>query len=279
MPIQRDNAYRILLPSRNFWSSSKPSHEVNKKPLRPEEPSPATPQAADEQLVSLRELATDTGNHTDTSAADITSDISSGPPSADFCQPLEFGGLAELGLISWTPAGLVRWSLEIVNVTTGMPWFHTIVATTLLYRILLVPLSIKSLRNSARLLPMTPRLVAVKDEMAAARQSKDMLAMQRVALKQRQIYTDAGVKMGPMMVMPFVQLPVTLGLFFGIKKMCQLPVEQLKHSGLDILPNLTVADPYFILPLMVAAMINLQIKVMSGHVTCRLKITYLLFFQ
>jgi membrane protein insertase Oxa1/YidC/SpoIIIJ len=177
--------------------------------------------------------------------------------------PLNYGDLSELGLISWTPAGLVRWSLELVQVTTGMPWLHTILATTLLFRIFLVPISIKSLRNSARLLPMTPRLMAIKDEMTAARESGDMLAMQRVALKQKKIYQDAGVSMGPMLLSPLIQLPVTLGLFFGVKKMCTLPVEQLKQSGLAILPDLTVPDPYFVLPILATALINLQISVSS----------------
>jgi YidC/Oxa1 family membrane protein insertase len=191
-------------------------------------------------------------------------------PAKTDIPPLEYGDLSELGLVSWTPAGLVRWSLELVQVTTGMPWFHTIVATTLLFRIFLVPISIKALRNSARLLPMTPRLMAIKDEMAAARQSGDMLAMQRVALKQKKIYEDAGVSMGPMLLSPLIQLPVTLGLFFGIKKMCTLPVEQLKHSGLAILPDLTVPDPYFILPILATALINLQISVSSVEVPgCR----------
>jgi YidC/Oxa1 family membrane protein insertase len=97
--------------------------------------------------------------------------------------------------------------------------------------------------------------------MDAARQARDMLLMQRAALKQKQIYADAGVSMAPMMLNPFIQLPVSLGLFFGIKKMCMLPVEQLKYSGLAILPDLTVPDPYFILPAMTAVFINTQIVV------------------
>ena len=178
--------------------------------------------------------------------------------------PLQYGDLAELGLISWTPAGFVRWSLELIQVTTGIPWFHTIVVTTLLYRVILMPLGIQSLRNSARLLPMTPRMNAVKAEMTAAQKAGDMLGTQRALLKQKQIYKDAGVNMGPMILNPFVQLPVTLGLFFGVKKMCTLPVMQLKQSGLDVLPDLTVPDPFFVLPVLATALINLQISV-RGH--------------
>ncbi|KIM80950.1 hypothetical protein PILCRDRAFT_8993 [Piloderma croceum F 1598] len=47
----------------------------------------------------------------------------------------------------------------------------------------------------------------------------------------------------------FLQLPVALAMFFWIKRMFTLPVEQLKHSGV---PDLTLADPYayYILPVL-----------------------------
>ena len=131
----------------------------------------------------------------------------------------------------------------------------------------LVPISISSLRNSARLLPVTSRITALKSEADAARQARDMILMQRVALKQKQIYSDAGVSMVPMFLNPLIQLPVSLGLFFGIKKMCMLPVEQLKYSGLAILPDLTVPDPYFILPAITAVLINCQIVVRIFSIT------------
>jgi YidC/Oxa1 family membrane protein insertase len=188
--------------------------------------------------------------------------ISEVVPQADLVlPPLHYGDLAELGLISWTPAGFVRWTIELIQVTTGLPWFYTFVATTFLFRLLLLPLSISSLRNSARILPLQPRLTAIKTEMQAASKSGDGLAMQRAALKQKKMYADAGVNLGPMMLNPLVQLPVTLGLFFGVKKMCTLPVLQLKQSGLDLLPDLTVPDPTFVLPVLATALINLQISV------------------
>jgi YidC/Oxa1 family membrane protein insertase len=191
---------------------------------------------------------------------ETTQDIANAVPSVS-PPPLEFGDFSELGLLSWTPAGFIRWTIEVIQVTTGMPWFHTIICATVLWRIVLVPISIKTLQNSARLLPMSNRLLAIKDEMAIAQKQRDKLALQRIMLKQQKIYSDAGVSMGPMIIAPFVQLPVTLGLFFGIKKICQLPLEQLKNSGLDILPDLTMADPYFILPTIAAIVINVQISV------------------
>jgi YidC/Oxa1 family membrane protein insertase len=174
---------------------------------------------------------------------------------------LQFGDLAALGLVGWTPAGLARWSFEVINVATGLPWFWTLVAGSLFWRLALVPMVIQSLRNSARILPLQPQIIASQEELKRIRMTKDKLALQRHALKMRKMYRDAGVSMGVTALAPFVQLPVTLGLFFGVKKMCELPVVQMTHSGLGILPDLTVPDPYMILPILLCAAVNLQIHV------------------
>jgi YidC/Oxa1 family membrane protein insertase len=71
--------------------------------------------------------------------------------------------------------------------------------------------------------------------------------MHRVALKQCKVYEDSGVSMLPMLLMPFVQVPVMLGMFFGVKHLCILPLEQFHWSGVLFLPDLMVPDPYYIL--------------------------------
>ncbi|KAH9178548.1 60Kd inner membrane protein-domain-containing protein [Lactarius sanguifluus] len=141
--------------------------------------------------------------------------------------PLQYGDLTALGLAGWSPAGLSSWLLELVN----------------------LPFSIKQLRNSAALAPHQPRLLELKEELNRAYQTGDKIGVQRVALKQRRVYEESGVSMLPMLLMPFVQLPVTLGMFFGVKRLCVLPLEQLHWSGVSFLPDLTVADPFYVLPI------------------------------
>ena len=266
-PVTPTRNFPLLQPSRNyFWSSKKPV-ETPTVPTTSlfNGTSPPNPSTASNEVV--RDPASVVSEETATLVTADTETLAEAPsgiiPTSEITEipPLQYGDFGELGLVSWTPAGFIRWTFELVQVSTGMPWFYTLVATTLLYRIVLLPFGIKALRNSARLLPMTPRLLAMKQEMDAVRGTKDPLAMQRVALKQKKIYEDAGVELGPMMLNPFVQLPVTLGLFFAVRKMCTLPVEQLKQSGLAILPDLTVPDPYFILPILATALINIQIAV------------------
>jgi YidC/Oxa1 family membrane protein insertase len=175
--------------------------------------------------------------------------------------PLQYGDLAALGLTGWTPAGLSTSLLELINVSTGLPWFHTIVAGTLLTRLLLLPFSIKQLRNAAVLAPHQPHLLALREEFQRAHKAQDKLALQRIALKQSRVYKESGVSMVPMMLLPFLQLPVNLGMFFGVKRLCALPLEQLHWSGVSFFSDLTVADPYYVLPIASAVLMNVQLSV------------------
>jgi hypothetical protein len=74
----------------------------------------------------------------------------------------------------------------------------------------------------------------------------------------------------PMLLLRFVQPPVTLGMFFGIKKLCTLLLEQLHWSGMSFLPDLMVVDPLYVLPIAAAVLINVQLKVRTSmvHVEC-----------
>ena len=104
--------------------------------------------------------------------------------------PLRYGDLALLGLTGWTPAGLSSWMLEVINASTGLPWFYTIIAGTIIARLILLPFSNKQLRNSTALAPHQPRLMQLKGELDKAYKTGDKLAVQCVALKQRKVYEE-----------------------------------------------------------------------------------------
>jgi hypothetical protein len=45
------------------------------------------------------------------------------------------------------------------------------------------------------------------------------------------------------LLMVLVHVPVILGMLFGMKHLCALPVEQFHRSGVSFLPDFTVPDP------------------------------------
>jgi YidC/Oxa1 family membrane protein insertase len=174
---------------------------------------------------------------------------------------LQYGDLSALGLISWTPAGLYRWVLEIINVTTGLPWGYTVIVGAVLARLALFPFTARGIRDSARLAPYSLRIKQLQEELSEASKTRDTVKMQRLSLKQKQIYKEANVNLVQSVVNGLVQIPVTLGMFFGVKKICEFPVEQLKYSGIDMIPDLTIADPTWMLPVLCTVLINVQMRV------------------
>jgi YidC/Oxa1 family membrane protein insertase len=173
--------------------------------------------------------------------------------------PLQYGDFSALGLASWSPAGLVQWTMEIINTTTHLPWFWTIVAGTVFWRLVVLPFSLRGLRNTSLLQPYQDQITKIQAEMNKAATSGDPILRQKLAFKLREIYQTAGVSVFGGVMIPVVQIPVTFGMFIGIKNMCSLPVEQMKWSGLEWLPDLTVADPTWVMPILAIALVNVQI--------------------
>ena len=66
--------------------------------------------------------------------------------------------------------------------------------------------------------------------------------------------------------MPLVQIPLFLSFFIGLRKMAQLPVESMATGGLGWFTDLTVYDPYFVLPVISALTMLVTIEVGSCSV-------------
>ncbi|PPQ80347.1 hypothetical protein CVT25_003630 [Psilocybe cyanescens] len=268
------NRVQTLGSSRNlsFWgSSSKPAPQPAATPEVPQTteetatavadmsssipaaPAAETPLPADASAFSADTVSSVNVPVDSTLLSDITEAIANHAPAA-----LQYGDLAAMGLAGWSPAGLVRWSMEIINVTTGMPWFWTIIAGSAFWRLVCVPFAIKGLQASARMQPHQAQLVALQQEIKNTAAKKDPIAIKKATVKMQEFYKKHDINpLGG--IVALVQMPITLGIFFGVQKLCKLPVEQLHNSGVGFLPDLTVADPTYIMPLALCAMINIQI--------------------
>jgi membrane protein insertase Oxa1/YidC/SpoIIIJ len=72
------------------------------------------------------------------------------------------------------------------------------------------------------------------------------------------------------MLTPLIQMPFFLSAFLGVRGMCNLPVESFQTGGLGWFTDLTIADPYCILPLIATSSILLMVYVSQ---------VFLIFFQ
>lgn len=126
---------------------------------------------------------------------------------------------SDLVLTYW-PHHLVMQGLEIMHVTTGLPYWATIIATTVALRSLMLPLAIGGMRNSANMQKIKPEL-----DMITARLNADPLAKsdtKRQLMYRAQmnaLFVKGNCNPFKAIVFPIVQIPLFMSFFFGLKGM------------------------------------------------------------
>ena len=171
------------------------------------------------------------------------------------------GYLKELGLdYGWGPTAFVQTLLEHVHVYTGTPWWGSILLTALFVRLALLRSYITASDTSARMVLINPDIKPIKDRLDAARHVKDVDEMRRLAEELRALYRSADVHIWKVFV-PLLQIPLGFGTFRLLRGMSDLPVPGLENGGLLWLQDLTLSDPYFILPVVTGLAFHVTFKV------------------
>lgn len=261
-----------FLPS--SWTSSSPPVPAAEQPKLQDEPTPEPTAAAEpvqavpseplESVVQAEPLAQADSVLQTSPATDVIDSLSDS--LASLPGPLHFGDLADLGLGSFGPTGIILRIIEAVNVITGLPWFYTIILGTVVVRLSTFYFTIQQTRMTARV-RNAPQIDEAKRKLDIAKETGDSYKIGIAGVETQKAYREAGVSMAKMVAFPLVQLPPAIGLFLGVKGMCALPVEQLKHSGMSLIPDLTLVsgtaafDPYYVLPLIGCVALNAQLKV------------------
>lgn len=167
---------------------------------------------------------------------------------------------ASIGLGGWSPVGLLQDGFEFLHITCDLPWWGAIVATTICMRILVTPLVIIAQRNSAKMNEVMPKMQEIQVKMTEARQMGN--AADTAVYSQEMIQFMAKENVSPIknMIVPLVQAPIFISYFIAIRRMVNAPVESLEMGGLLWFVDLTVPDPYYLLPLITCTTLMLTIQ-------------------
>ncbi|KAK3062623.1 hypothetical protein LTS18_003680, partial [Coniosporium uncinatum] len=186
----------------------------------------------------------------DPSPADDAStlqDILTSPAAPHIDEHLGF--LKELGLnYGWGPTAMQEWLLEHLHVVSGMPWWASIIAHALVYRLLLFPLFLRSSDAVARLTALNPVIKPLMKRATDAQMSGDQAEMAKARLELFQAYKVSGTKPWNTFVPMIAQLPFGYGNFKLYRAMGNLPVPGLETGGFLWVTDLTRVDPYFVMP-------------------------------
>ncbi len=127
-------------------------------------------------------------------------------------------------------------------------WGWTIVALTVLIKLVFYPLAATSYRSMARMKQVTPRLQALKEKYGDDKQKLNAAMMEMYR-------TEKINPLGGCLPM-VVQIPVFISLYWVLLA----SVEMRGAPWLGWVHDLSVHDPYFILPAIMMATMFLQIK-------------------
>lgn len=159
------------------------------------------------------------------------------------------GYMKELGLdFGWGPTAFMQWSLEHVHVLLGTPWWVSLGLTAVAVRLCLLRFYVGASDNAGRLATIKPHIQDIQARLDTAKQTRDMPTLMRSTQELRGVYAAAGIKMWKNFL-PLLQVPLGFGIFRLTRTMADLPVPGLEDGGTLWFRDLTVVDPYFILPM------------------------------
>ncbi|KAI9726041.1 MAG: Mitochondrial inner membrane protein oxa1 [Chrysothrix sp. TS-e1954] len=221
----------------------------------------STAPAADSSPIHTEPLLDDRLSSSSTNT-DLSSDFSTeGFPTA-VTEPLQLGFLKDYGLdFGWGPSSFMGWIFEHIHVYSGLPFFATITLTAGAFRFLMMPLVMSQASNAARLQAMNPVLKPKMDAMKAASASGDQAATQMARAELSKVYKAANIKMYKM-ALPLVQIPLGFGMFRVLRNLGgNTNVPGLDTGGIWWFTDLTVADPYWIMPVACAVMTHFSVRI------------------
>lgn len=122
----------------------------------------------------------------------------------------------------------------------GAPWWLAIAILTVVVRTLLFPLTVRQVRNMRRMQELKPDMDEIRKRYKDDRQKQQAEIMK--------LYGERNVNPLGGCLPVLIQIPIFIVLYYTVKEFEHL--ESFRTGGLLWFKDLTVADPYLILPLL-----------------------------
>lgn len=105
-----------------------------------------------------------------------------------------------------------------------------------------------------------PKMQEIQVKMTEARQMGNAAEASQCSMELSQLMRSNNVNPLKNMLVPMAQAPIFLSYFIGIRRMVNAPVESLHTGGMLWFSDLTIADPYYMLPLITCSTLFLTIQ-------------------
>jgi YidC/Oxa1 family membrane protein insertase len=148
----------------------------------------------------------------------------------------------------WNLADQAVNGVHLVQELTGLHYAGAIFTTTCVLRLFIFPLALRGQRAASRMSHLQPELAVIKKRYEALG-TPSSAEQQAFAGQMKALFKRYDVKPMQSLAAPLVQMPMFIGMFFGMKKMPDLFPEDMAVGGIMWFTNLTIPDPTYILPI------------------------------
>jgi YidC/Oxa1 family membrane protein insertase len=115
------------------------------------------------------------------------------------------------------PSYAISAAIDNLHITLGIPYWEAIVLLTLAVRTAMIPLSIIQLKSQDTMMRLKPEMDKINEAMRLD-PDKSSQNVQHYSKQIRQLYAKHNFKPSSML-MPFMQLPIFIGFYVGIRDM------------------------------------------------------------
>ena len=164
--------------------------------------------------------------------------------------------------LGYYPGDLALRYVDFLSSSCDLPLCAGIIGGTLLLRAAMFPLSIISMKNTARMQKAKPELEVLQERMNNDPNAKtDRRKMDTYQRQMGALLTKHDVKPYLIFAFPLAQLPIFMSMFFGMRRAHEAFPAETASGGMLWFPDLSVADPTYALPLITSGLFLLMIEV------------------
>ncbi|KAN0065391.1 hypothetical protein ACQY0O_001227 [Thecaphora frezii] len=164
------------------------------------------------------------------------------------------GELSSLGLAHWSsPPGWITHLLDFIGTHTGLPWWGTIVVTSVILRLALAPINIAGQKNAIRLGNISPRMKELMDNIKHCKAAGDQRGMQENVSAVQKLMRDNNTNPFKSLTPILFQFPLMFSFFLALERIAKSGSESFAHGGPFWTMDLSAPDPTYVLPLVSTA--------------------------
>ena len=165
----------------------------------------------------------------------------------------------------WDPIwyNLADQAINVINffhAETGLNYAFSIFGITCIARVFLFPVFVKGQRTQSRMAHMQPELSAIKARIDNMGPDVDRETQIKYGMQMKALFKKYDCNPINAMLVPFVQAPFFMRMFFGLRKMPNYFPVELSTGGLWWFKDLCLPDPYYILPALSALSFFIMIE-------------------